>query len=178
MKVRKGSSTEFILITLERSVDGLMGFSDFMNRPHWYGKGYGFGSPLKKSALSVAVNRMKERGLVEFEKNAEDQILIKLTDMGKDFLGDLSSSGDEWDGKWRIVIFDIPETKKAIRDLFRRRLKDWGFKAWQKSVWISSLAATQKLRQLITKLGIDDWVIVIESSDPAIETLLKRSLKQ
>ncbi len=41
-----------------------------------------------------------------------------------------------WDGKWRIVAFDIPEKYSALRDKVRRILKQAGFIKLQHSVWI------------------------------------------
>jgi DNA-binding transcriptional regulator PaaX len=42
----------------------------------------------------------------------------------------------KWDGKWRIIIFDIPEMSRRDRDFLRRELKWIGFIELQKSVWI------------------------------------------
>ncbi|OGE81320.1 MAG: hypothetical protein A2826_02060 [Candidatus Doudnabacteria bacterium RIFCSPHIGHO2_01_FULL_43_23] len=41
-----------------------------------------------------------------------------------------------WDGVWRIVMFDIPESSKYTRDFIRRKLNTLGFVAIQKSVFI------------------------------------------
>lgn len=56
---------------------------------------------------------MRENGLVEFEDSKIDQIVIKLTNLGRGALEDLSVGEEEWDGVWRVVIFDIPEDKRA-----------------------------------------------------------------
>jgi DNA-binding transcriptional regulator PaaX len=40
-----------------------------------------------------------------------------------------------WDGKWRVLIFDIPEKKKKLRDEIRRTLRSNGFLRVQHSVW-------------------------------------------
>lgn len=42
-----------------------------------------------------------------------------------------------WDRKWRIVIFDIPEKQRTLRDGLRNKLKELGFGQWQKSVYIT-----------------------------------------
>jgi hypothetical protein len=42
----------------------------------------------------------------------------------------------KWDGKWRVIIFDIPEMSRRDRDFLRRELKWIGFVELQKSVWI------------------------------------------
>ena len=44
---------------------------------------------------------------------------------------------EKWDGKWRIVVFDIPEKKKAAREALRKKLKDLGFVELQKSIFIN-----------------------------------------
>ena len=44
---------------------------------------------------------------------------------------------NNWDGKWRVLIFDIPEKKRSKRDDFRDVLDSFGFKELQKSVWIT-----------------------------------------
>lgn len=177
MKVRKGSATEFILFALEKSVDGAARFIDFSNNSRSYAYRGRSGYRLPKSGLAVALKRMREKGLVEYDDNKTDQIIIKLTSLGRDALGDLSLPEDKWDGVWRIVIFDIPESKRVVRNLFRRRLRDWGFGLWQQSVWFGKRNAAKKLRELIHRLEIDEWVAVIESSDPALVTLLERPSK-
>lgn len=87
--------------------------------------------------------------------------------MGREALG-LEFSEKDWDGRYRIVIFDIPEQKRVIRNLFRRRLKEWGFTRWQQSVWVTKRNVTNKLKILIADLKIEDWIAVIESDDVSI----------
>ena len=40
-----------------------------------------------------------------------------------------------WDKKWRVLIFDIAETRKHIRDDIRNSLKKMGLYKLQNSVW-------------------------------------------
>ena len=40
-----------------------------------------------------------------------------------------------WDGKWRILIFDIPERRKILREKIRNTLHSVGFVRLQDSVW-------------------------------------------
>lgn len=42
----------------------------------------------------------------------------------------------KWDGKWRVVIFDISENKKSLRDRLRRKLHELGFLSLNESVLI------------------------------------------
>ena len=173
MKIRKGSLSEFMLLALEKTIDGYIRFDDLIHHSGRYAYGGGWDQSIKKSELSQAVKRLRERGLIAYEEDRTKQMIIKLTNLGRDALGDLVVLQKDWDGKFRIVLFDIPESKEVIRDLFRRRLKDWGFKMWQRSVWISKNNVTERLRKLIDKMEIKDWVAVIESDDSTLKTLLQ-----
>jgi DNA-binding transcriptional regulator PaaX len=42
-----------------------------------------------------------------------------------------------WDGRWRMVLFDIPEKDKRLRDKLRRHLLARHFGYLQNSVWVS-----------------------------------------
>jgi len=41
-----------------------------------------------------------------------------------------------WDGKWRVLIFDIPEKRKGLREKVRHTIASVGFVRLQDSVWI------------------------------------------
>lgn len=162
---KKKTIGKAVLFVLEKAVDGYVRFEDFTTHAYRYH----YGVPeLKKSALAQVLKRLREKGYIEKfpDKRDESKIIFKLTEAGKEFLL-LSKPEDEiaWDGKWRLVIFDIPEKKRLVRDILRRRLKLWEFKPWQKSVWASKKNITTKLRNFIKELGIEDWVLVIESDD-------------
>lgn len=142
-----------MLLALEKTVDGYVVFEDFIYNPL-------LERPVKKSELSLVLKRLREKGLVEQVKLKND-IIIKLTEEGRGLVGNNFEDKD-WDGKWRVVIFDIPEEKRIIRNMFRRNLKKWGFKHLQKSVWISKRNIFDKLEAYIKDLGIEKWVIVME----------------
>lgn len=166
MKIHKGKLSHAILLALEKTVDGYVRLEDFLYNTHIYARGYD--RPLKKSEFSQALKRLRERGLAQEVQIDEGKIIFKLTQLGRDVLGVKPVSDFDWDGVWRIVIFDIPERNKRVRDKFRRKLKHWGFKNWQQSVWVTKNDVTDKLRSLIEELGIEKWVAVLESSNVTV----------
>lgn len=163
MEIKRGSLSHILLTALEKTVDGVVRANDLVNNPGYYAYGGGWDYPLNKSTLSKAIARLKKKGFIEADKTDTGQTILKLTDEGKTMVLLTSDNEEDWDGKWRVVIFDIPEQKRLIRDLFRRNLKKWGFKYLQKSVWISKKNITDKLFGYIRDLGIEKWVWVFES---------------
>lgn len=160
---RKKSLTNFILLVLEKAVDETLAFNGFINHPGPNGLGWDY--PVKKSSLSAALKRLREKGLVDFID--DEELIIRLTDSGREqaVLASLQQEDREWDGRWRVVIFDIPEKRRGARDVLRYRLKQWGFTPWQRSVWVSRKNCTKPLRDYIKQIGIGDWVMVLESDN-------------
>ena len=152
-----------ILQALEKSVDGYVRVEDFLYNTHIYAKGYE--RNLKKSNLSKTIRSLRVKGYIVTEKQGK-KLILRLTDKGKNeaVLSKLLES-EKWDGIWRIVVFDIPEEMKKVRDVLRGRLKLWGFRPWQKSVWISKKSVTKVLRGYVREVGIADWVKILESKD-------------
>ncbi|MBI3335203.1 MAG: hypothetical protein HY001_01770 [Candidatus Portnoybacteria bacterium] len=64
----------------------------------------------------------------------------------------------QWDRKWRIVIFDIPEENRFARQILRDRLKTWNFYPLQKSVWIFPYECEKEIRFLVSMLEIEEYV--------------------
>jgi len=160
--VKRKIITNSILLALEKAVDGYVRFDDFAN--HHYRYKYGI-PELKKSELSLVLKRLRENGLVDLID--DKQLVFRLTDSGKDraLWEKMKMSNEPWDKKWRIVIWDIPEKRRITRDVLRYKLKLLGFQRLQKSVWASKKDCTKILRNFVKQVGIEDWVMVLESSD-------------
>ena len=63
-----------------------------------------------------------------------------------------------WDGKYRIVFFDIPNEKREARDELRQELRAMGFYQFQKSVLAHPFPCEKEVAALITQLGVYDYV--------------------
>lgn len=88
---------------------------------------------------------------------------------------------ENWDGKWRIVIFDIPESQRDCRDILRTKLKQMGFLQVQRSVYIFPFECTQEIHELVNRLSIKKSVIIciseiIEGEKRMIERFYKLGL--
>lgn len=91
--------------------------------------------------LRRTIARLKKQKLVTIEEH-DGQKIVVLTKNGKRRI--LKYSLDEltiekptsWDSRWRLVIYDVPKSKKYLRDVFRGTLKNLGFYQLQESVWL------------------------------------------
>jgi phenylacetic acid degradation operon negative regulatory protein len=63
-------------------------------------------------------------------------------------------AGGTWDGRWRLVMFDVPESKRALRDRLRRDLTKLGLGILQASVWISPNDIKDDITKLCQKYDI------------------------
>ncbi|MDP3727411.1 MAG: hypothetical protein Q8R35_02090 [bacterium] len=66
-----------------------------------------------------------------------------------------------WDGKWRLVIFDVPERIRDRRNLIRKELSTLGFYQLQKSVWVTPYPLPEKFLEIITELSLGRYFRII-----------------
>jgi len=57
----------------------------------------------------------------------------------------------DWDKKWRILFFDIPENKKSLREKLRRKLRILNFIKLQDSVWVTPMPVENDL-EILSKI--------------------------
>ena len=94
-----------------------------------------------KYLINKTARRLQERGLIMFEKTDKGTFL-RLTPLGEKHIDRLDQDDfkikhpKKWDGKWRVIIFDIKETRRLLRDKVRLTLSRIGFVRLQNSVWV------------------------------------------
>lgn len=92
-----------------------------------------------RRAFQNLIYYLKKKGLIK-EINEKGKRAWLLTERGENNLFKIESKFKKFkkrkDGKWIMIIFDVPEKMRGKRDLFRRQLKFLGFKMLQESIWI------------------------------------------
>ncbi|KKQ23115.1 MAG: hypothetical protein US36_C0004G0016 [Candidatus Wolfebacteria bacterium GW2011_GWC1_37_10] len=88
---------------------------------------------MKKNSARVILWKLQKKGLVSKKGDK-----YHLTSLGNKIIKIFKEKQDNdlWDGKWRIVMFDIPEQKKKSRNWLRHQLLIFDYKPIQKSVFI------------------------------------------
>ena len=102
---------------------------------------------------------LKQQGFICFYKK-NNQIYISLTEKGKQKaswmqIDDLKiKKPKKWDGKWRILLFDIAEMKRTHREALRGKLKELNFQLFQKSAWIHPYSCKDEIDLLKSFFGL------------------------
>jgi len=115
---------------------------------------------LTENNSRVILHRLQRKGLVErSNKN------YKLTLLGIKYFKKIKQNNienkKEWDGKWRIVSFDIPERIKKEREWVRFKLLEIGYKALQKSVFIGKWPLPEEFYKEILGKRLKDYIKII-----------------
>jgi len=97
--------------------------------------------PYERQGMKRSLSRLIKYGYVEF-KTEGGKKRLHLTPKGEKYAaligeGKLAPKRPRhWDGKWRILTFDIPERRRKVRDGIRLTLTKLGFYRLQDSVWV------------------------------------------
>jgi len=110
------------------------------------------------------VYNLKKRGSVQvISKNGKK--FLKLTKKGQlEILlaKAVMPAQGKWDGKWRMLIFDIPEAVKPQRNKLRWLLKKNNFKKLQASVYINPYPLNREAVTYLQESGLNAYIRIIK----------------
>jgi len=119
--------------------------------------------------VNTAIGRLEQQGLIKFE-NKDGKKFVRLTEKGKNKLLKYQlqeikiKKPRKWDKKWRVIIFDIKEYKRYIRDGLRKELVNLGFLKLQNSVWVHPYECEEVIIMLKShfQIGKDALYMTVE----------------
>jgi len=110
---------------------------------------------IDRNSLNRAIRSLYESRLVETKDNRDGTLTLVLSKEGRrlaltyDIENMTVQTPAQWDGKWRIVMFDVPEPLKRIRDTLRMHFKNMGFYEFQKSVFVHPYPCAKEIEYLM-----------------------------
>lgn len=129
----------------------------------------------QKHYINTALEKLKHGRLIETVKKSNGEVFARLTKEGRRALlkfeieGLLKSKPAKWDGKYRLVIFDIKENLRFSRDNLRYMLLKFGFVRLQNSVWVYPYPCEGAIDLLRTNLDLEKGDEVIYMTVESIE---------
>ncbi len=124
----------------------------------------------KRGTLRKTIKRLENQRLVSWEE-IDGEIKLVLTDKGKKKtlqykLDDLKiKKTPAWDGFFRVIIFDIPESRKGAREMLRKKLKELEFQQLQKSVFVTPYECRDEIDFIKNVYEIVPYVSYILATD-------------
>lgn len=130
--------------------------------------------------IAKAFERLKRSRLIIL-KEAHGKFIVELTEKGKRKVKEIKLDDmiieipPRWDGKWRIVIFDIPEKQhKRARNALREKLQKLGFYQLQKSVWAHPYPCEKEVQFLCELFSISRFVNIITADKIYNDIILRK----
>lgn len=104
------------------------------------------------SSIHRHTMKLWRKGLVDVRESSDGYTVV-ITEKGRrdtlqyDLEAMTVETPTEWDGRWRMIFFDIPTTHKA-RNHFREKLLYMGFFCMQKSVYVYPYPCEKQIKFL------------------------------
>jgi phenylacetic acid degradation operon negative regulatory protein len=132
------------------------------NLPMALGAVYKQWKNINRKDLGRIIKRLEKQEMLDIQEDG-DVIRFIITEKGKRRLleynfGSLELKTKKRDGRWRLIIFDIPEDKKKSRDAFSKKLRELGCIRLQDSVYASAFPCKSEVDFLCHFLDISDFV--------------------
>ena len=140
------------------ALDNLDALEDFLFPPD---------EEIDENKIRQSLYNLKKRKYIKYIYSKDKtEIRFELTKKGKEIVqgyqvDDLRiSKKQKWDGKWRFIVFDIPEKQKYRRDVLRGRLETLGFFRIQQSVYLFPYPCEKELDLLCEYFEIRRYVLI------------------
>lgn len=117
-------------------------------------------------SLRRTIRRLQKQKMATIDEQNGQQVII-LTEKGKKKIFNVAldelklAKQEKWDGKWRLVIYDISEGKK-IRNIIRRNLEGLDFLRLQESVYLTPYPCREAVDILRLNYNLEDEIRILE----------------
>jgi len=139
-----------------------------------------------KKQIENSIRNLKHRKLIEIIQEKDGQIKVQLSNRGKKRTREFSISTlsipkpKKWDGKWRILMFDIPSKPKIYdkaREALRKKIKELRFYQMQKSAWAYPYECEDEILLIAELYNIQKFIEIITVEKILHEQHLKKFFK-
>ncbi|OGI67927.1 hypothetical protein A2738_03715 [Candidatus Nomurabacteria bacterium RIFCSPHIGHO2_01_FULL_42_15] len=139
-----------------------------------------FGLNRKPANMAGYFSKLRRQKLIEIKKSGKYHKIF-LTENGREIF--LRFNYDElkiknpkiWDRNFRVIVFDIPETKRVARDSLREKMKELGFVKFNDSVWVYPYPCQKEIDFIANYWEIGRYVHFILARDITNRDLLEKA---
>lgn len=162
MSTKRGFSKKIVKLLAEKPA---ISVSELVERVHPDG-----GEKTPVVAISRSIKGLRDAGLIE-EAHSGREVYARLTKEGKKKAHSIALERETalasttWDGKWRVILLDLPESRKDEREGLRYLLKKAGFVCVKNSVWISPFPYEYLFTNIKKDFGLTTELMIFVTSD-------------
>ncbi len=125
-------------------------------------------------AVNRSLKGLIESGVIERHFSGQNNY-ARLTESGRKKATTLKLESEtsllpNWDGQWRIILLDLPESRKSEREALRYLLKKAGFTCLKNSAWISPYPFEHLFMNIKKDLGLTTEMMIITTNNLDLET--------
>jgi phenylacetic acid degradation operon negative regulatory protein len=152
----------------------LLWAGDMIARPTFRNLTDSFEGWAYRNGFQRQLQRLEKQQWLESRDAGSNDRLYRLTETGR--LMALGGRDPEahwnrgWDGKWRLVLFDVPETRSIARNRLRNFLRRCGLGCLQNSVWVTPHPIMEERAMLMDGSVNVEALIVFEARPGAGES--------
>lgn len=120
-----------------------------------------------KNQIRSSLNHLHRQKLIEYVAEKDGKIVVRITKKGETRLRAFEielvniPKQKKWDGKWRLVMYDLPLRFKKAREELRWKLKELGFYQFQKSAWIYPYPCEDEIIFIADFFGLGKYVEIL-----------------
>ena len=149
----------------EEFLNLLLWSAETLSRPTFRNLTASYESWAYRNGLLRQIASLEKQQLIERDLSAPDDRVYRLTWQGRlHALGGRDPQARwsrEWDGRWRLVLFDVPTSQNSDRTRLRRYLRDKGFGYLQNSVWITPDPLEEERQILVGgKINVESLILL------------------
>jgi phenylacetic acid degradation operon negative regulatory protein len=117
---------------------------------------------LSEQAVRSTLSRMSQKGWLESRRigrysfYSQTPRFLELLEEGARRI--FQPRRDPWDGRWHLLIYTIPESKRHLRRRLRERLLWLGFGSLNQATWISPRDLQPEVEQVVDALDVRPYV--------------------
>jgi DNA-binding transcriptional regulator PaaX len=133
----------------------------------------------ERRRIHEEIKRLHQRRLLDIEvKNGKEY--LKITEKGRTTLKEFNfellalPKLKNWDKKWRLVMFDIPEGKRRARQSLQAKLVSLGFYPLQRSVFAYPYPCEDEVDFLKKFLDVEHLIIYCETASLGVNEIKVR----
>ncbi|OGD32964.1 hypothetical protein A2833_02185 [Candidatus Azambacteria bacterium RIFCSPHIGHO2_01_FULL_44_55] len=125
----------------------------------------------QKDRLLQDLKRLQKRELLDYKTLPTGELQISLKSAGKKQILRYEIDNmrinrpPKWDKKWRLIVFDIPDRKRAASNALRAKCKELGLYQLQKSIYIYPFPCEAEIEFISSIFNVRDHVLIMNVSD-------------